>query len=242
MTNDQKFLVWGEGVMFVDGEECPEVQEIGFNFGIENIQVRKGDGGGNIVEPTGQPITGRAVLAGMNPALFAELTGGSNATGTYKRVRSEELTKSTNTLTLSQTPVTNTLHIVPKGNNKAPLVQVASAPSVGEYSVSGTTVTLNASQTESDFYCSYIYESASDGLTTSLDPTDLPSEFEVYATIRAKDLYPGTKGDVIVYAAKCTRMSELSMGGAVGDAGKPGFDFNVRIDSASDFGVYWPAT
>jgi len=99
MTNDQKHYMWGEGVMFIDGEMIPEVQEVGFNFGVENITDRKGDGGGNINVITGQPITGRISFLGMDPVLFAKLTGGSNAAGTRLRKRPTTVTKSTNTST-----------------------------------------------------------------------------------------------------------------------------------------------
>jgi hypothetical protein len=242
MTNDQKLYVWGEGVAFVDGEKAQELQEVGLNFGVKTIQDQKGDGGGNITEVLGAPIAGRVNIAAMNPALFAVLTGASNTVGTVKRIRKEELTKATNDLTLSETPITNTLEIIPFGASKSPLNQVASAPAIGEYSVSGVTVTLNASQTEAQFYCSYFYASGADGLTSKIGPTDLPSEFEMYVSMRAKDLFPGTKGDIIVYCAKCTRTSELALGASVSASAKPGFDFDVRIDTDDDFSVYWPAT
>ena len=132
--------------------------------------------------------------------------------------------------------------IIPDGANKAPLKKVASAPADGEYSVSGVTVTLNAAQADDDFLCSYFYASAADGLTTTIGKTDLPDDFEVYVSMRAQDLYPGTKGDIIFKCAKCTRTSELNLGPSVGAAAKPGFDFNVRIDSDGDFEMYWPET
>lgn len=243
MTDDQKLYLWGEGVMFIAGEMAPELQEVGLSFGVENITDRKGDGGGNINVSTGAPITGRMNLAAISPTLFATLTGGSNAAGTVLRKRPVTLTKSTNTLTLADaTYIVNTLVIIPSGANKAPLKKVASAPAVGEYSISGTTVTLNASQSEDDFTVDYFYTDAANGLTTTIEPSDLPDEFEVYTSMRAKDLYPGTKGDVIFYCAKCTRTSELNLGASVGESAKPGFDFDVRIDSSGDFLTYWPNT
>lgn len=239
-TSNQKLFIWGEGVMFVNGEEAQELQEVGLNIGINTIQAPKGDGGGNITVATGQPITGRAVLGAMNPELFAVLTGASNSTGTMKRMHKETLTKATDTLTTSQTPETDTLMVIPVGANKEPLKQVASSPQVGEYSVSGTTITLNSSQPETQFNVSYFYEDSSDGQTTSFGPDDLPDEFELWASMRAKDLWPGTKGDIIINAAKCVRTSEIALGSAVGASAKPGFDFEIRVDNDGDLKVYWP--
>jgi len=116
MTNDQKLYLWGEGLMFIDGEMVPEMQEIGLNFGVENISDRKGDGGGNINVIAGQPISGRVNFLGMDPVLFAKLTGGSNAAGTLLRKRPTTIAKVTNSVTIPDaTYVANTLTITPSG-------------------------------------------------------------------------------------------------------------------------------
>jgi hypothetical protein len=243
MTDDQKLFIWGEGVAFIDGEMVPEVQEVGLDFGINTIQEPKGDGGGNIVVTTGQPITGRINYVGMSPTLFALLTGTANATGTVLRKRPTTIAKVTNSVTIPDaTYIAYTLVIIPEGANKSPLKLVASDPAVGEYSVSTTTITLNASQTETNFVLDYLYSNDAVGLTTTFDPSDMPEEFGLYFTLRAKDLFPGTKGDIAFYAAKCNRTSPLNMGASVGEAAKMGFDFNVRIDSSGDLLTYWPNT
>lgn len=237
MAANQNITLWGEGVIFVDGKELFEAQEVSLEIGAETISAPKGDAGGSITEIVNQPITGRVSFLGLNASILSALTGGTVSTGTIKRIRNEKLTKSTNTLTTSQTPIANTLRVVPAGANKQPLKQVASAPQVGEYSVSGTTITLNASQPESDFYVSYFYEDSGNGETVNLDPAQLPNEFELYASLRGKEQFSGAKMDVIVYAAKCQRTSGLSIGTTKGNFSAPGFDFSVRIDSPDDFKI-----
>lgn len=239
MTNDQNPFIYGEAVCYADGEKLHEIQEGSINFGLVNIEAQKGDGGGKITVPTNQEITGHVGFLGLTSAAFALLTNATNSTGTIKRVRRTLKTKSTNTITLSNSPITNTLEVIPSGSNKAPLTEVASSPAVGQYSVSGTSITLNASQSEDDFYVAYLWTDSSNGLTSKISPDALPDEFELYLTFRAKDLYPGTKGDMVIYAAKCSRTSELSIGAGNGANATPGFDFSVRIDSADDFSVSW---
>lgn len=239
MTNDQNPFIYGEAVAFAGGEKLHEIQNGSINFGLKNIEAQKGDGGGQIVVPTNQELSGHVDFLGLTPAAFALLTNATNSTGTIKRIRRTLKTKASDAITLSNTPITNTLEVIPAGSNKSPLTEVASSPAVGQYSVSGTTVTLNASQTETTFYVAYLYSDASNSLTSKISPDALPDEFELYLTFRGKDLYPGTKGDMVIYAAKCTRTSELTLGAGNGAHATPGFDFSIRIDSADDFSLSW---
>jgi len=233
--------MWGEGVAFVDGLESFETQEILFNFGVESLEAAKGDGGGKIREVTQQLLTGRMGFLGMNPDLFGALTGATNAAGTLKRVRNESVTKSTNSLTLAQTNVNDkSLRVVPTGANKQPLSKVASSPAVGEYSISGNVLTLNASQTETIFTISYIYTDSSNGIASTVAPGDVPDSFELLSTIRNREQYSDVKGDIIVHALKCVRTSEFGLGASNGQISKPGFDFEIRNDASGDFKVYWP--
>ena len=193
-------VMWGEGIIYKDGRELFEAQEILYNFGIEALEAAKGDGGGNIREVTRQVLSGRLGILGLNAETFGALTGATAAAGTLKRVRGESVTKSTNTLTLAQSTgiIANAIRGVPAGSNKQPLTQVASTPAVGEYSISGNVLTLNASQTESDFTVDYIYTDSSDGTTSTLGPNDLPDSFELYSTLRTREQFSDEKGDILI--------------------------------------------
>lgn len=243
MPSNQKNILWGEGVVFADGIELFDAQELSVNFGINNLSAPKGDGGGNINVSSGQPITGRINFLGMNASVLSLLTGGIVATGTTKRIRGEELTVASNAVTTSQTAIVNTLYVVEKGGNKIPLKRLASgSPSAAdEFSVSGTTITLNTG-TFADgakILASYFYLDGSNGETVSLAPNSLPDEFELMGSVRAKEAFGGTKGDMIFKAAKCTRTSEFGVGGTNGNITIPGFDFEIRIDNQGDFEAYF---
>lgn len=233
-------ILWGEGVAFADGVELFEIQNLIVNFGVDVIEGVKGDGGGNIIVPVSQPISGRAEFLGMNPDNFAILTGASNATGRYVRVRQEAQTKSTNTITLSNTPLSNSERVIASGANKIPLKRVAATPAVGEYTISGDTITLNASQSESDFLIDYIYSDGSNGITSTFGPSTLPSSFEMIGTLRTKELFGDTTNDLVFKATKCERTSEFGLGAANRAFANPGFDFNIRVDSSGDLIVSWP--
>jgi hypothetical protein len=243
MAENLNQIMWGEGVAFIGGKEAFEVQELSINFGLSILTAQKGDAGGAISIPTGQPITGRANFLSMNAALLATLTGGSSATGTKKRIRGENLTVASNAVTASETPITNTMRIIEQGANNVPLKQVAGAPAAAdEYSVSGTTITFNTGTFANGIIieASYFYTDGADGETVTIEPTDLPDSFELYGSIRTKDKFAGTKGDIVIYAAKCERTSEIAINSGVGNIATPGFDFNIEVDNSGDLLIYFP--
>ncbi len=239
--SDRNQIMWGEGIVFVDGVEAFDVQELAFNFGVEVLEAVKGDGGGNIRIPTNQPISGRCGMLGLNGPLFNKLTGASSVTGTKKRIRSEAISKVGNDLTLAQnTAIEETLRVVASGSNNLPLTRVASSPAVGQYSFAAGVVTLNAGQTETEFVVSYIYTDSVNGETSQFSANSLPASFALWGSLRTKELFGNTTDDLIIYAGKCERVSEFSMGGQIGAISTPGFDFSCRVDSEGDFEVYWP--
>lgn len=243
MAENKNQILWGEGVVFIGGKELFEVQELALNFGINTLTAQKGDGGSQIVIPTGQPITGRCGFLGINSATLAVLTGATAASGAnYKRIRSEELTVASDAVTTTETPIAATLRVVEKGANKVPLQQVASSPDAGEYTVSGTTIGFNASQFADGvkILVSYIYADT-EGETVTFSPDTLPDSFALWGTLRSKELFGDVTGDVIIYAAKCDRTSEFGLGGSIGNISTPGFDFNIRVDTEGDLEFYFPA-
>lgn len=233
------YVMWGEGVAHVDGVELFDVQNLSVTFGVEVIEAVKGDGGGKIRLPVGSDLNGRCEFLGLNAEMLGVLAGTTSAVGTVKRIRNEEQSKSTNTVTLANTPLANSVRIVADGANKVPLKQVAATPAVGEYSISGAAITLNASQSEDDFIISYMYVVAGSGLTARFGPNSLPSSFELLGSLRAKELFSDVKSDLIIKAAKVERTSELNVGAANRAFANPGFDFNIRVDSLGDLELYF---
>jgi len=232
---------WGEGRLFLGGNQAFDVQNLGVNFGVDTIQGVRGDGGGQIIVPAGSILTARLEFAGLTPEVFNLITGATAVVGTVKRKRSNTLTKSTNDLTIADaTYVENTLMVVPAGANKNPLKRVSSSPAVGEYTVSGTTITLNASQSEDDFDVTYFYTDAANGTTSRFSQSTLPSQFEMWGSLRHYNPYDGNQNDVIIYAAKCDRISEFGFAAGNRDFALPGFDANIVVSNAGDFEKYWP--
>jgi hypothetical protein len=177
----------------------------------------------------------------MNPQLLARLTGGTVSAG-CDRPQIETIAKSGSTVTLTQTPAdTDAIRITPVASNASPLKQVASAPEVGEYSISGVTVTLNASQSETNYECVYLYADGTDGDTLQIDPDDLPSTFAVFAIQPAEDIFPGTAGYLVIECGKVRRDSAFEFGGGK-NASKPlELEFSVVNVSPGDVKLHFIA-
>lgn len=238
MAKNEKFVIHSIGNAFVDDVDLFDILDVAVSIELQAIEAQLNSG--RHIIPTEQFIGARCVVGSWNMNLIAKLTGGTITTGASVNRVNETLTKVTNALTLSQTPEdTQHLRIVPVGSSKEPLTKVSSAPSVGEYSISSTTVTLNASQTETQFVCTYFYADASYGETLTIDPDDLPSSFELLACAPAKDLFPDLDGNFIIEFAKCEILPgtvEISTG--KGEARTLEFSVNVRNDTSGDVKMY----
>ncbi len=240
MSKSQNLVLHSAGNAWAGNDTLFDVLNFELEIGLETIDAALR--GGNYIIPVRQPITGRVTAAGMNLNLLSRLTGGTITTSSSTAVVDETLTKSTNTLTLSQTPVnTDAIRITPIGSDKSPLVQVASSPAVGEYSISGTTVTLNASQTETQFKCEYLYADSSNGETLQIDPDDLPSTFAYYGVVKAEDVFPGTAGHLVVELAKVQRTGSITIGGSQDTAQTFSFEVNVINTSFGDVKLSYKA-
>lgn len=213
MSDKNKALAtYGTGQAYYNDHRLFNMTELMITNTPENVEIPLQNSVTNL--PVGQSFTARAVTSDFNIALLATLTGGTVSTGSTRPVK-ETLAKVSNALTLSQTPGdVQHITITPSGASKQPLIKVSSAPAVGEYSISGTTVTLNASQTETTFVCEYSYADAVNGETVTVDPDDLPAQFEFIGFVRAADLMPGLSGYVCAEFAKCRRTAAFTFGGS----------------------------
>lgn len=222
---NQSIVVNNTGFMFADGQ--PFLQPIRFimQFGWDKIEHTLKNG--KYIVPTGQPLRVLVSHTGFNVELLSQLTGGAVTAGAA-RLQDETLTKSTNTLTLTQTPKdTNALVVQPIGTDVAPLLPVGSSPSLGEYSISGTTVTLNASQPETTFKCIYVYDDVTNGDQMQLDPDDFPSTVKMFGIISLEDINVRNKGYLITELAKCQRDSAFNLGAQTGSPSPLELEYNV---------------
>lgn len=236
MPNNQAIITHSAGIIFADGYDFHHPINFELVIGWEAIEAALKDG--VYIIPTGQPVRGVITSQTMNAPLLAMLTGGTLAAG-CTRPKEERLTKAGDALTLSQTPAnTNAIRIQPVGSSVAPLIQVASGPAVGEYSISGTTVTLNASQTQTQFDCTYLYADAVNGDKLPLDPGDLPSTFELMSAVKAEDVFPGTSGWVVFEAAKVQRNGEIVFRNGKGESNPLEIPINIYRTAPNDFIIH----
>lgn len=241
----QSILLHSTGYIFLGDsatlgdDDIFEPLDMTFTVGFEKIDAAIKSG--TYVIPTGQPMRVALSSAGMNPQLLARLTGGTVSAG-CTRPKIETITKSTNTVTLTETPAdSNVIRVTPVAVNVAPLKQVTSAPEVGEFSISGVTVTLNASQTQTDFECVYLYADGTNGDTLQIDPGDLPSTFSVFAIQPAEDIFPGTAGYLTIECGKVRRDSAFEFGGGKNAAKPLELEFSVVNVSAGDVKLHFIA-
>lgn len=236
MSKVNNHILHSSGYCYLGDDDLFDVTDLQVTLGLNIIEAQLKNSVDAI--PTGQPLSGRIQVAGMNIPLLSRLTGGTVSTGSRK-LQKETLTKVSNALTLSQTPNdTDRIRITPVAADIPPLIQVASSPNTGEYSISGTTVTLNASQSESDFLCEYFYADASNGQTLALDPSDLPSSFKFMGAVPAKDVFSGVEGWLAIEAAKVQRTSEIVLGASKGNHTPLEFNINILNTTPGDFNIY----
>lgn len=239
MAKNKNLIMHATGYAFVGDNNLFDVTESLFKIGLETIEAALKKSKHYI--PTGQPMSAHLVAAGFNFNLLSDLTGGTVAAGSIRKV-DEINTKVTNTVTLTETPESNDhLTIIPVGQNKEPLIKVAETPGVGEYTISTKAVTLNAGQTETTFRCIYFYADGSNGLSLTIDPDDVPDTFGLFLCVPVKDLFPDYDGNLIIDCAKAERISDIEIGGSKGAHKAFEMDVNIRNDNTGDVVLYYYA-
>jgi hypothetical protein len=240
MSKANSLIMHSCGNAFLGANPLFEVINFQFEIGLDVITAALR--GGDYTMPTRQPLKTTVTLGAWNLNVVSALTGGALSTGQSTAVVDETLTKSTNTVTLSNTPLdVDAIRITPIGSDKSPLIQVASSPAVGEYSISGTAVTLNASQSETQFKCEYLFNDTSNGERMVLAPDDLPSTFSYFGIVLAEDHFTGDKGHFVFEFAKVQRTGPITMGGSQDTPQTPQFEANIVNASEGDVRISYKA-
>lgn len=221
----QNILMNATGFVFLGDSAIYQAVRFQLQIGFEKIDVALRTG--TYVIPVSQPMRVLLSMQGLNVELLSKLTGGTVTAGA-KRWIEEVLTKATNQLTLTQTPVGLDAPVVqPFGTNVAPLIKVASSPGLGEFSISGTTITLNASQPETQFKVSYLYDDATNGDMLQIDPDDLPGTLSCFGIVPLKEIHADKSGFLVAELAKIQRDSALNLGNEISAANPLEGEFNV---------------
>lgn len=236
MSKNKSLLLHLVGFAWAGNDDLFEVSSFALNNVQDKLEVALK--GGTYPVPIRQNHRALVTVNTVTLDLIARLTGGSVTPGST-RPKIETLTKASNALTLTQTPKsTDAIRVLPEGSSKSPLLQVSSAPSVGEYSISGTTITLNASQAEDDFTVTYLYEDGANGETLTIAPDDLPDTFSFFGVVKAEDVFPGQKGWFVAELAKVRRDSDITPISGGTDAQSFSFEVAVLNTSSGDIKIY----
>lgn len=228
----------GVGHLWLGNVPIYEVTNFSMPISVEGFEAQLRNG--IYIVPTFMRYSLNIETASYSADLLAVLTGGALSTGSL-RIKDETLTKSTNTLTLGDTPEDiDRLLIYPVAANTAPLVKVASSPAVGEFSISGTTVTLNVAEAASDFQCIYPYNDGSNGQTLQINPNSLPNTlYKFFGYGGIGDAYTSQNGHLGVHLAKVQRsLGEFTIGFQAGSQQNISFQMNVLNNVAGDVKLY----
>lgn len=241
-------VLWFEGIATIGEEMLQDAISFSVVDTLQEIEHMQGDGGGPVKWASGREVSGTVTFKAINAELVSKVMGGTLSTGTYTRVREgdETATITTNSITLEEAGdvVEDTIRLV--GANGTVFKKVSESPAVGEFTYVSTTgvCTFNASETEETVYPAYVYADSSKGQTLSISKTDLPSQMELWGTLRTKNLNSSanTSGDVIIHLSKVNRTGDFEFGGEnQGSTKDMTFNFSAIVDSSADYKMYFPA-
>lgn len=228
----------GVGHLWLGDVPIYEVTNFSMPIAVEGFEAQLRNG--VFIVPTFMRYSLNIETASYSADLLAVLTGGSLSTGSL-RIKDETITRSTDTVTLSDTPEdADRLLVYPVAANTAPLVKVASSPAVGEFSISGAAITVNASEIATDFQCIYPYSDGSNGQTLQINPNALPSTlYKFFGYGGIGDAYTAQNGNLGLHLAKVQRsLGEFTIGFQAGSQQNISFQMNVLNNVAGDVKLY----
>ena len=230
MSGRKSYVSWGEGIAYddVNGLFFPAVEQVTFNFGMEQIEIPDGDSMTDAHQVVKMPLTGHISFGKLNADLWAMLTGASATAGGRIRVRAEAKTASGATFSLGATPSPYSELIYKVGSGI--MKRVSTGPSGNEYTLSGKVVTVAASGGTASYLCDYLKATTTGQRQVPVYSSNSPSTFGLVSTFRAvdKDSVTETKGDIIIVCPKVSRSSGISFGGGNRAQNKVEFDFTIE--------------
>lgn len=234
----------GKGILIDAKRGVPfaDYGELLVRFGVDVVSIPRGDIAGKYSIPIGTQITGHIQWFDISGELLAGILGGETTDGSVRFANLEEHTIPDGEpyqITLdSGDNLTNTETVQDGSGLK--YRRVEGTPGVSQYSISDNTLTFSSDDAETVVYISYFYQDTDDGLTVNLNPTDIPSHFELVGKL---DLVGGEDdggGELVITAKRCVRVSDMEIGAGVGEFGRFGFDFVIDNSNAGDVVVSMP--
>ncbi|MFA7204597.1 MAG: hypothetical protein WC188_12920 [Candidatus Caldatribacteriota bacterium] len=206
---------YGDLLFTVDYAKSSSINTTG-----ERLPIRGGQGNYKIMDlDHTKDCTFNSILPLVDVNALATKLGKAVATGATSATKKEILTTSaTNTITLTQTPLTGTLKIYKLAYERdLGAEQTAGTPGTTEnkYSIDGKVVTLNATTAPagSQFICTYEYTSGANAKNIKITASDFPGFITITGRGLVDDDQEGKKVPVSfkVHKAKVQVGFELTM-------------------------------
>jgi hypothetical protein len=173
-------------------------------------------------------ITGKSKFAAINGKMFNDLFFGQQlGVGMVQVSLDEQLTIAAGTITLSHAATFVQDWGVRYLSTGLPLVRVASAPAIGQYSVSGSTYTFNTGDNTAVVLVSYTFSVAASG--TQLNIKNQLMGFAPTIQVLLETVYNSNQFSVLLYSVVA---SKLSFATKQEDFIIPEFDFEAFANAA----------
>lgn len=214
-----------------------ELQDVSLDYSFENkklygnkqfpIAVARGKGS----------VTAKASVAVFNAELFNAVFFGQTLTAGYTS-QVQDVTGvaiPTTPSTITVTPPNSGTFDADMGvrdENGNPMKRVGSAPSVGEYSVSGGTYTFATASAGDIVYINYSYNVADSGSTIAINNQFMGTQ----PSFRA-DLYKAYKGESVTFSLFNCSSDKMSFASKSEDFTMPEFSFEAFANNAGNVGT-----
>ena len=219
-TGSNTFYYFGGGLLFLNGREIGNIQDVTLDISMEVATLRDGvDMFPEIIENSAGSITGTASYAIINADTMASLFGEQvSASGIIPAIAE------TATIAGGSVALDNTMHndpsgvisiwdpIAAAGTKERFVPTTAVAPAAGQFYVSsdGNTLTFNAADNDKTIKMTYFYGS-SDGSNWSLKADSFPPTISLVLAGHGRDQKTLTKGYEVVIA-KNVRITNFTKG------------------------------
>lgn len=215
-----------------------------FSFESERLDIRGGQGNFKLVSfDHSKNGTMKLDMPLVDYNFLAQLTGTPITLGTANIPKREVLTVASGAVTLAATPVTGTLnvYILDSGRDYGTEQTSGSSAVVNEYTLSGQTVTLNATSCAdaSKVICEYTYAAPSTTNTITFTANNFPEYMKIDGIGIWLDEYTGTNKTVVFEVHKCKPKPNFTITQKSTEATMLSMEFDLfTIDDSTGNKVY----
>ena len=233
----------GKGLILdiTTGAPFGDYGELLIRFGVETINIPRGDTTGSYTIPVGTQATGRISWYDISPKHLASLIGGEHSPGSVRKKDHEAHTVPEDTLMITlvhSEVITNSEVVLAKSSER--FERVSENPLKNEYTITDNELTFNEQNAGQEVFITYFHYDEAEGIQIDCSPWTLPSYFELLGSLRLLKTGIGMEaGDIVINAKRCIRISPLEVGALSGEAGRLGFDFAIENIAPGDLTIYF---